>query len=204
MLDEIDKLGSDFRGDPSAALLEVLDPEQNARFSDHYLNVPFDLSKVFFIATANLLDAIPRPLRDRMEVIRLAGYTPEEKVEIARSFLIPRQLEAAGLPPERIRWSPAALAHVVSDYTAEAGVRDLERQVAAICRKAARRAAEGDASPMRVTRGSLDRLLGPARHVGEAASLAPRSASRTASPGPRAAARCCASRWPRRRAAASC
>jgi ATP-dependent Lon protease len=172
VLDEIDKLGADFRGDPAAALLEVLDPEQNARFSDHYLNVPFDLSKVFFVATANLMDAIPRPLRDRMEVIRLPGYTPEEKLDIARSFLIPRQIEAAGLPADRIRWSPAALGHLISAYTAEAGVRELERQVAAICRKAARRAAEGDATALRVTRGSLDRLLGPARHAGEAASQA--------------------------------
>jgi len=170
VLDEIDKLGSDFRGDPSSALLEVLDPEQNARFSDHYLNVPFDLSRVFFVATANLLDAIPRPLRDRMEVIRLPGYTPEEKLDIARSFLIPRQLEAAGLPADRIRWSPAALSHVISAYTSEAGVRDLERQIAAICRKAARRAAEGDETALRVTRASLDRLLGAARHAGETAS----------------------------------
>jgi ATP-dependent Lon protease len=170
MLDELDKIGSDFRGDPAAALLEVLDPEQNARFSDHYLNVPFDLSHVFFIATANLLDSIPRALRDRMEVIRLAGYTPEEKVEIARSFLIPRQIEAAGLPADRIRWSPAAIRHMVSEYTAEAGVRDLERQIAAICRKAARRAAEGESAAVRVTRGSLERMLGAPRHPGEVVS----------------------------------
>jgi ATP-dependent Lon protease len=171
MLDELDKIGSDFRGDPAAALLEVLDPEQNARFSDHYLNVPFDLSHVFFIATANLLDPIPRPLRDRMEVIRLAGYTPEEKGEIARSFLIPRQHEAAGLPNDRIRWSPAAVRDIVSEYTSEAGVRDLERQIAAICRKVARRAAEGDEALVRVTRGSLDKLLGAPRHPPEPASI---------------------------------
>jgi ATP-dependent Lon protease len=170
MLDELDKIGSDFRGDPAAALLEVLDPEQNARFSDHYLNVAFDLSHVFFIATANLLDPIPRPLRDRMEVIRLAGYTPEEKGEIARSFLIPRQHEAAGLPNDRIRWSPAAVRDIVSEYTSEAGVRDLERQIAAICRKVARRAAEGDEALVRVTRGSLDKLLGAPRHPPEPAS----------------------------------
>ncbi len=169
MLDELDKLGSDFRGDPAAALLEVLDPEQNARFSDHYLNLPFDLSHVFFVATANLLDPIPRPLRDRIEVIRLPGYTPEEKVEIARAFLVPRQTDAAGLPSDRIRWSPAALRHMVSEYTAEAGVRDLERQIAAICRKVARRAAEGDGAALRVTRGSLSHLLGPPRHLGEGA-----------------------------------
>jgi ATP-dependent Lon protease len=163
MLDEVDKLGSDFRGDPSAALLEVLDPEQNARFSDHYLNVPFDLSRVFFVTTANLLDPIPSPLRDRMEVIRLVGYTPEEKVEIARSFQIPRQMEEHGLPPERIQWSTSALERLVTEYTYEAGVRNLERQVAAICRKAARRAAEGDARLLRVTARNLPGYLGAPR-----------------------------------------
>ena len=167
MLDEIDKLGSDFRGDPSSALLEVLDPEQNARFSDHYLNVAFDLSGVFFIATANLLDPIPGPLRDRMEVIRLPGYTPEEKQEIARSFLIPRQTEENGLPASRIEWSDAALRRIITEYTYEAGVRGLERRVAAICRKAARRAAEGDASSLRLTRRTLERYLGPASHPRE-------------------------------------
>ncbi len=144
VLDELDKLGADFRGDPSSALLEVLDPEQNARFSDHYLNVPFDLSGVFFVATANLLDRVPSPLRDRMEVIRVPGYTPEEKLDIARSYLIPRQTVESGLPASRIRWSDAALRKMVTDYTFEAGVRELERKIAAVCRKAARRAAEGD------------------------------------------------------------
>ncbi|MDH3687471.1 MAG: endopeptidase La, partial [Myxococcales bacterium] len=167
MLDEIDKLGSDFRGDPSSALLEVLDPEQNQRYSDHYLNVPFDLSEVFFIATANTLEAIPGPLRDRMEVIRLAGYTPEEKVEIARSFLIPRQIDAAGLPEDRVRWSDPAIRHTVTDYTAEAGVRNLDRQIAAVCRKAARRAAEGCEKPLRVNRNTLKQLLGPPRRLQE-------------------------------------
>jgi ATP-dependent Lon protease len=173
VLDEIDKIGSDFRGDPAAALLEVLDPEQNARFSDHYLNVSFDLSRVFFVATANLLDPIPRPLRDRMEVIRLPGYTPEEKIDIARSFLIRRQTEAAGLPPDRIRWSPEALRLIVAAYTAEAGVRDLERQIAAVCRKAARRAAEGDEAPVRVTRATLEKWLGPPRHLQDGVAAAP-------------------------------
>ena len=168
MLDEIDKLGSDYRGDPSAALLEVLDPEQNHRFSDHYLNVPFDLSKVLFIATANTLDAIPGPLRDRMEVIRIPGYTPEEKVEIARSFLIPHQVREHGLPGDRLRWSQGAVLDLVTDYTREAGVRDLERRIAAICRKTARRAAEGDASNARVDRRALLRWLGPPPYVGEA------------------------------------
>ncbi len=167
MLDEIDKLGNDFRGDPSAALLEVLDPEQNSKFSDHYLNVPFDLSKVFFVATANLLDTIPGPLRDRMEVIRLPGYTPEEKVEIARSFQVPRQMEENGLPTERVKWSEAALDRIVREYTHEAGVRDLERQVAAICRKAARRTAEGESRTLRVTESSVPRLLGPPRFTRE-------------------------------------
>ena len=144
MLDELDKLGADYRGDPSAALLEVLDPEQNHRFSDHYLNVPFDLSKVLFIATANLLENIPGPLRDRMEVIRIPGYTPEEKVEIAESFLIPSQVKEHGLPEDRIRWSKGSVLDIVTDYTREAGVRSLERQIAAVCRKTARKAAEGD------------------------------------------------------------
>ena len=168
MLDEIDKLGSDYRGDPSAALLEVLDPEQNYRFSDHYLNVPFDLSKVLFIATANMLDAIPGPLRDRMEVIRIPGYTPEEKVEIARAFLIPHQVREHGLPADRIQWSQAAVQGLVTDYTREAGVRDLERRIAAICRKTARRAAEGDLRGARVDRRALVRWLGPPPFLYEA------------------------------------
>jgi ATP-dependent Lon protease len=167
MLDEIDKIGSDFRGDPSAALLEVLDPEQNARFSDHFLNVPFDLSEVFFIATANLLDPIPRPLQDRMEVVRLAGYTPEEKFEIARSFLIPRQMHENGLQGSRIRWSSAAVRDVVTGYTHEAGVRNLERQLAAVCRKVARRAAEGEEGAFSVTKRNLAGYLGSPRHASE-------------------------------------
>ncbi len=173
LLDEIDKLGSDFRGDPSSALLEVLDPEQNARFSDHYLNVAFDLSRVFFIATANLLDPIPRPLRDRMEVIQLSGYTPEEKIQIARNYLIPHQLRENGLPEDRIAFSDAALLRLVTHYTHEAGVRDLERQIAAVCRKVARRAAEGDPRRVRVDRRNLRRYLGRPPFEPEAPSLAP-------------------------------
>jgi ATP-dependent Lon protease len=167
MLDEIDKLGADFRGDPSSALLEVLDPEQNLHFSDHYLNVSFDLSRVMFIATANVLESIPSPLRDRMEVIRIPGYTPEEKLEIARSYLIPNQMRANGLPADRIRWSDAAVAAIVTDYTREAGVRNLERQIATVCRKMARRAAEGDPAPLALSRRALARFLGPPSHTDE-------------------------------------
>jgi ATP-dependent Lon protease len=167
MLDEIDKLGSDFRGDPAAALLEVLDPEQNGKFSDHYLNTPFDLSRVMWITTANLLDPIPSPLRDRMEMIRLAGYTPEEKVEIARAFQIPRQMEEHGLPPDRIQWSGPAIERLVAEYTHEAGVRNLERQIASICRKVARRSAEGDLRRLRATARALPDLLGPPRFLAQ-------------------------------------
>jgi ATP-dependent Lon protease len=168
VLDEIDKLGADFRGDPSSALLEVLDPEQNVHFSDHYLNVPFDLSRAMFIATANMLESVPGPLRDRMEVIRIPGYTPEEKLEIARSYLIPNQTSEAGLPDDRIAWSDASLMSIVTDYTREAGVRSLDRRIAAICRKMARRAAEGDAARITLTRRNLARFLGPPPFLDEA------------------------------------
>jgi ATP-dependent Lon protease len=160
MLDELDKLGNDFRGDPSAALLEVLDPQQNCEFSDHFLNTPFDLSKVLFIATANMLDPIPAPLRDRMEVIQLSGYTPEEKTEIATNFLIPRQVGEHGMNEEQISWTRNAITSLCTEYTYEAGVRNLERQVAAICRKVARRRAEGDESKVAVNSKSLDKFLG--------------------------------------------
>ena len=162
MLDEIDKLGADFRGDPSAALLEVLDSEQNDKFSDHFLGVPFDLSNVLFIATANMLDPIPAPLRDRMEVIRLSGYTPEEKSAIAGRFLIPRQIAEHGLGPSQLTWSRSAVDLVCREYTHEAGVRNLERQIAQVCRKVARRAVEGKLDPVSVTRRNLSRYLGPA------------------------------------------
>ena len=161
MLDELDKLGADYRGDPAAALLEVLDPEQNCKFSDHFLSIPFDLSKALFIATANLLDPIPAPLRDRMEVIRLSGYTPEEKVEIANRFLIPRQIEENGLEESQLHWSRSSVEQLTTEYTYEAGVRGLERQVAAVCRKVARRTAEGNSSRVNVTRRTLARFLGP-------------------------------------------
>ncbi len=143
MIDEIDKMGADFRGDPSSAMLEVLDPEQNHAFRDHYLDLPFDLSDAIFVTTANTLDTIPGPLRDRMEVIQLAGYTEAEKLEIARRYLVPRQIERNGLTRSRIAFSDAALRVVISDYTREAGVRQLEREIGTICRKIARQVAEG-------------------------------------------------------------
>jgi ATP-dependent Lon protease len=142
ILDEVDKIGMDFRGDPAAALLEVLDPEQNNSFSDHYLNVPFDLSKVMFITTANLVDPIPSALKDRMEIIRLAGYTEEEKLKIAQGYLLPRQLQENGLKPGDLHISPEVIREVIMHYTQEAGLRNLEREIGALCRKMARRIAE--------------------------------------------------------------
>ncbi len=167
MLDEIDKVGLDFRGDPSAALLEVLDPEQNYAFSDHYLDVPYDLSKVMFITTANVLDPVPPALRDRMEVIEFPGYIEEEKLAIARQFLIPRQLAENGLdtPERRLSFSDKALQVMVRDYTYEAGVRNLEREIANVCRKVARRIAEGKPAPRNVSVQSLTKYLGPPRFL---------------------------------------
>ncbi len=143
MLDEVDKLGSDFRGDPASALLEVLDPEQNREFRDHYLDVPFDLSQVMFIATANMLDTIPAPLRDRMEILQLSGYTEQEKLSIARNYLLPRQIRENGLKDGEIAIEDDAVRQIVRDYTREAGVRELERQIGAACRKVATQVAEG-------------------------------------------------------------
>src|SRR5256714_1333142 len=150
MIDEIDKMGADFRGDPASAMLEVLDPEQNSTFRDHYLDVPFDLSSTMFITTANELDRIPVPLRDRMEVLALAGYTEQEKLEIAKRYLVPRQIERNGLTKSRIAFSDAALRTIIAEYTREAGVRNLEREVGSVCRKVARQVAEG-AAPKRVS-----------------------------------------------------
>ncbi len=164
MLDEVDKIGMDFRGDPSAALLEVLDPEQNHAFSDHYLDVPYDLSRVLFICTANLLDPVPPALRDRMETIELPGYVEDEKVAIARQFLVPRQLEEHGLEPEQLRFSDETLRRIIRDYTHEAGVRNLEREIGAVARKVARGIAEKRRVPHQVTDRTLRLYLGPARY----------------------------------------
>jgi ATP-dependent Lon protease len=167
ILDEVDKLGSDFRGDPSSALLEVLDPEQNDTFRDHYLDVPFDLSEVLFITTANVLDPIPPPLRDRMEVLELPGYTEEEKLEIAREHLVEKQVKNHGLTSEMISFTDDALRAVIRGYTREAGVRNLEREIGALCRKAARRHAEGQNDPITVTRELVMDLLGAPRFLDE-------------------------------------
>src|ERR1700742_4651185 len=164
MIDEIDKMGNDYRGDPASAMLEVLDPEQNSSFRDHYLDVPFDLSGVLFITTANTLDTIPPPLRDRMEIIQLAGYTEEEKLQIAKRYLVPRQIERSGLKRSQVAFSDTGLKVIVSDYTREAGVRQLEREIGTACRKVARQVAEGTAKrKVTVTEPRVRELLGKQR-----------------------------------------
>ena len=165
MMDEVDKIGTDFRGDPGSALLEVLDPEQNSAFSDHYINIPFDLSKVLFITTANTVGPIPSALRDRMEIIEIAGYTQEEKAIIADRFLLPRQIKDNGLKPENIDFSEHTLHKIISEYTQEAGLRNLEREIGKICRKTARRIAEGEKGPFRIMVSSLRSLLGVAKYL---------------------------------------
>ena len=167
MLDEIDKIGDDYRGDPSSALLEVLDPEQNNTFSDHYMNLPFDLSKVMFITTANRFDTIPGPLLDRMEVIQLSGYTLEEKMVIARRYLLPRQIRENGLRPSQIKLDDDTLKLIISHYTHEAGVRNLERELGKICRKIARKIAEGGKGPYTVSKNTLSKYLGPLKYLPE-------------------------------------
>jgi ATP-dependent Lon protease len=167
MLDEIDKIGADFRGDPASALLEVLDPRQNNAFVDRYLDVPFDLSQIIFIGTANYIEGIPEPLRDRIEVISLPGYTEREKLEIAKRYLVPRQLEENGLKPEQCEFQEDALRSIISDYTHEAGVRELERQIGAVSRGIAAQVARGKIDHATVTPQVVAEMLGPAKYVRE-------------------------------------
>ncbi len=167
MLDEIDKIGMDFRGDPSSALLEVLDPEQNFSFQDHYLGVPFDLTNVMFITTGNLVDTIPGPLRDRMEIIYLSGYTAEEKLGIAKNYLVPKQLEEHGITRKILKITDAALLQVISEYTREAGVRNLEREIANLCRKVAKKIAEGAQKKFDITPRNVNRFLGVPKYLPE-------------------------------------
>jgi ATP-dependent Lon protease len=167
MMDEIDKLGSDYRGDPSSALLEALDPEQNAAFSDHYLNLPFDLSKVMFVLTANMTDTIPSALLDRMEIIMLSGYTEEEKTVIAEKYLLPRQLKENGIKARDLQVSPLALQQIIAEYTSESGVRNLEREIGTICRKVARKLAEEQKGPFTISKNNLHKYLGIPKYITE-------------------------------------
>jgi len=167
MMDEIDKIGMDFRGDPSSALLEVLDPEQNYAFSDHYLNLPFDLSKVMFITTANMTDPIPEPLLDRMELLNLPGYTEEEKLEIARKFIVPRQVKEHGLTKKHLTFQDDSIKKIISQYTREAGLRNLEREIASICRKVAKRVASGKSTQTAVSPKTVQELLGIPKYIPE-------------------------------------
>ncbi len=164
LFDEIDKLASDFRGDPASALLEVLDPEQNKDFTDHYLEVPFDLSKVLFVTTANSLNTIPRPLLDRMEIIRISGYTEEEKLQIAKKYLVPKQLKEHGLDSDNLKLSDSTLREIINKYTRESGVRELERQIASVCRKAATRIVEEKVESVRINTTNLNKALGVAKY----------------------------------------
>ena len=205
MIDEIDKMGADYRGDPASAMLEVLDPEQNSTFRDHYLDVPFDLSGVLFITTANTLDTIPPPLRDRMEIIQLAGYTEEEKLQIAKRYLVPRQVERSGLKKSQVAFTDTGLRAIISEYTREAGVRGLDREIASACRKVALTVAEGTHSKkVSVTAPKVRELLG--RRALPRRRQAPHAARPAWPPGwrgRRSAATCCSSRPPRCPARAS-
>jgi ATP-dependent Lon protease len=167
MLDEIDKIGADFRGDPAAALLEVLDPEQNNSFSDHYIAMPFDLSNVMFITTANMTDPIPSPLKDRMEILHLSGYTEQEKLGIAKSYLIPRQLKEHGITEKQIDIPDKTLLEIIAQYTREAGVRNLEREIGHLCRKVARKVAEGESGLFSITLTNLHKYLGVPKYLPE-------------------------------------
>ena len=196
MLDEIDKVGADWRGDPSSALLEVLDPAQNHSFVDNYLGVGFDLSQVLFLTTANTLDTIPAPLRDRMEVLTLSGYTDAEKVQIARAYLVPKQIAAHGLRPEELTIEDSALRAVIRGYTREAGVRNLDREVASLCRKVAREIAEGRTEPKVVTgRRTWSGTSGGSGSSTRWPSGRSARASQRAWPGRHRAATCCS--WKR-------
>jgi ATP-dependent Lon protease len=167
MMDEIDKIGSDFRGDPASALLEVLDPEQNNSFSDHYLNVPFDLSKVMFITTANQVDTIPHALQDRMETIYIPGYTEREKLAIAKRYLMPKQLVETGLKQKTLTVADSAITKIIQDYTREAGLRNLDRELAAVARKVARKVAEGETKPIVITARNLHKFAGAPKFAAE-------------------------------------
>ncbi len=173
MLDEVDKIGKDFRGDPASALLEVLDPEQNHTFADHYLDVPFDLSKVMFITTANVLDPIPRVLRDRMEMIELPGYTDLEKLQIAKKYLVPKELENHGLKPKNLSFTDQSIKKIINDYTREAGLRNLDREIATICRKVAKMVASGEKKKVETTPQNLNKYLGPVKYFLEVAERIP-------------------------------
>ncbi len=167
MLDEIDKMGSDYKGDPSSAMLEVLDPEQNHNFRDHYLNVPYDLSDVMFLATANVLENIPGPLRDRMEVINLSGYTQEEKLEISKQYLIPKQMDENGITDDHIAFHDEGVKSVIDGFTREAGLRNLERQIGSLCRKVAKKIATGESDKTHILPDAVEELLGPALYSKE-------------------------------------
>ena len=167
LLDEVDKMGGDFRGDPASALLEVLDPEQNCHFRDHYLNVPFDLSNVMFIATCNNLEQIPGALKDRMEVINLSGYTHEEKVAISKKYLIPKQLKENGITESNVEFVDEGISTVIKNFTMEAGLRNLERRIGALCRKVAMKIAKGEIKKTYITPTSVESFLGPAEYTEE-------------------------------------